>query len=143
MQPKKPIKTQILDDFLPIKELTYWQARVTEASVTGTPFNPHGSLLFNKINELIGLVFVGAWLYRIPQGIPANPHQDCNQFAVVFFPFDNGGALAIYDKDYKAREQIDIKANRLVLLDCANQLHSQIAGQTPRYSVVFKYRPSQ
>ena len=143
MEPIPPSPTGIIDNFLPKKDLVYWQTRITEATISGTPFNPEREYLFEKINELIGLVFVGARLYRIPPEIPANPHQDSNQYAVIFYPFDNDGKVAIYTDDHKLAYTIDIKSNRLILLDCANQIHSQIAGHSTRYSVVFKYRPSQ
>lgn len=143
MEPTPPTPIRIFDDFLPKKELIYWQTRITEATISGTPFNPEHEYLFEKINELIGLVFVGARLYRLPPGIPANPHQDSNQYAVVFYPYDNDGTLGIYDRDHKLIDRIAIKSNRLVLLDCANQIHAQIAGHSPRFSVVFKYRPGQ
>jgi len=143
MEPIPPSPTGILDNFLPSKDLIYWQGRINEATITGKPFNPEREYLFEKINELIGLVFVGAWLYRIPQSIPTNPHKDGNQYAVIFFPFDNDGKIGIYTMDHKLAHTITIKCNRLVLLDCANQIHAQIAGHSPRYSVVFKYRPHQ
>jgi len=132
---------QVLDNFVSTRELVYWQTRINEGTRLGTPFDPKGTELWDKIKEIIGLQLTGSNLYLISSEDKPNPHRDPKQYSAIFYPFDSTGVLATYAPDWKTiREKIDIKANRLILFACSEQVHAQIPPLSGRrFSVVFKF----
>lgn len=133
---------RVLDNFVSTKELVYWQTRINEGTRLGTPFDPKGTELWAKIQEIIGMNLTGSNLYLISSEDKANLHRDPKQYSVIFYPFDSDGALATFEDDWKTmKEKIDIKSNRLVLFACSEEVHAQIPPLSGRrYSVVFKFQ---
>lgn len=136
---------RILDNFVSTKELVYWQTRINEGKRQGTPFDPKGTELWNKIEEIVSLPLTRSDLYLIKPEDAPNLHKDQTQYSAIFYPFDSDGCLAIYEDDHKTqKELVDIKSNRLVLFACSDHYHSQIPPKTGRrYSVVFKFSTMQ
>ena len=136
---------RILDNFVSTKELVYWQTRINEGTRQGTPFDPKGTELWAKIQEIIGLQLTGSNLYLISSEDKPNPHRDPKQYSAIFYPFDSSGYLVTYAEDWKTvTDSIQIKSNRLVLFDCSKEVHAQVPPITGRrYSVVFKFENRQ
>ncbi len=132
---------RILENFVSPKELVYWQTRINEATKNGTPFNPKGTELWGRIQEIIGLPLTRSDLYMITSEDGLKVHQDSKQYSAIFYPFDSTGVLATYEDDWKTmKKKIDIKSNRLVLFACSEEPHAQVPPLTGRrYSVVFKF----
>jgi len=134
---------KIIDNFLSSKELKKIQVLCLADSLSLQEFPKRGVLLEKCSKIARGGECISAMLYRVPADTTANPHRDGQPHSTVFYPFDSDGPLGIWNDDWKLKELIQIKENRLVSWDSVDLIHSQ---QPPskgvRYSVALHWSAS-
>jgi hypothetical protein len=133
------------DNAVSPEELKRWQTRViTGTQSTGlTEADVQDTELYRLARSHAGsMELIHCLLFNIVEGHDTELHQDVGEWVVLFYPYDcPTGPLRIRDKDGEIRD-IEVKANRLVLLDCTSAWHQQVVptdGST-RFSVAFKFR---
>jgi hypothetical protein len=134
----------VVDDAVSGPELAFWQSRVqTGTQSTGLPEEAvSGTELYGLAQRHTrGLSLIHCLLFDIRKGHETELHRDVGEYVVLFYPFDNEGAPLRLCRE-GVLEEVAVKANRLVALNCTTIWHQQVAPKddSSRYSVAFKFR---
>lgn len=134
----------IVDEAVSQKELAAWRERVMTGtqSTSLTREDVEGSELFHVAQRYAPrLDLIHCLLFDIRKGDKTELHRDEGEFAVLFFPYDNG-ACPLRTRRGGLIEDVEVLANRLVVFACGEVEHMQVvpADNGSRYSVAFKFR---
>lgn len=134
---------KIIDDFLTPEGLTFIKYKALVHQEPAEPFRSTDSELYKKCEAIFKTPCTNAMIWRVPSTTKVNPHLDSKKKSTVFYPFDSDGALILYNPDHTIRERIEVKENRMVILESGQVIH----GQEPptngtRYSVAFHWAVS-
>lgn len=138
---------EIIDNAVSLEELARWQACVrTGTQSTGLQEDQvAGTELYALARRYApGLDLIHCLLFEIVKGHHTSLHQDIGEFVVLFYPYDNPVAPLRTMQDGVSVD-IEVKANRLVALNCTHVRHQQVVpeDESARYSVAFKFRLSE
>lgn len=130
---------EIIDNFLDEKELQYWQEKVKTGKESTALYENEvkDTTLYKKCKELVNLSLIHLLLFNVKKGNHVEMHKDVGEYATMFYPFNHSTAtLKLKDKE------IEIKENRLVLLNCTTTEHMQKLPEDDsiRYSIALKWR---
>ena len=133
-------RLKIIDNFLDENELNYWKEKVkTGKESTALQENEFkDTVLYKKCRELVGdLPLIHLLLFNVTKGNHTELHKDIGEYACLFYPYSHPTAsLTLRDSE------IEVKENRLVLLNCTEVEHMQKKpdDDSIRYSIALKWR---
>lgn len=94
-------------------------------------------ILYQSCKIQVNLPLIHCIIFNVTKGNHTEMHCDIGEYATLFYPFDHPTASLVL-KD----QEIAVKKNRLVLLNCTEMMHMQKKPEDDsiRYSVAFKWR---
>jgi len=131
---------EVIDNFLPEEELKFWQEKVKTGreSTSLQEDEVKATLLYKKCKEFMGdLPLIHCLLFNVTKPNHTEMHRDVGEYVTLFYPYTHPTA-SLQLKD----SEIEVKENRLVLLNCTELEHMQKKPEDDsiRYSVAFKWR---